>query len=90
MRRKQSLSSISIGRSFVYAPPADDEAPNIVGSVVRAASAWKIIDLGEGEVTAENAEGVQRVLSADLLVTEISREGFARLVEVFLSSREEE
>jgi hypothetical protein len=90
MRHKLSLSSMSIGRCFVHASAEDDEAPNVVGSVVRAASAWKIGSMADDTVNATNAAGNENVFSADLLVAEISHEGFKRLVEIYLASENEE
>ena len=86
MRRKVPLSSLTVGRCFAYhgEEPAFEEgaaSTHIVHSVMTPDSVWKITMPGAEEIVAENALGDSKAFEPALMVAEIPRGGFDRLVE---------
>ena len=88
MRREVPLGSLSVGRCFAYEAqpePAFDEPASTglssVRSVMGPDTVWKITESGDGPVRAVNARGQECELPATLMVGEVPRGGYDRLVE---------
>lgn len=88
MRRKVPLGSLTVGRCFAHeAPPepAFDEPASTglssVRSVMGPDSVWKVADSTGDPVRAVNARGEECELPAALMVGEVPRGGYDRLVE---------
>ncbi len=83
MARKVPISSLTVGRCFSHSPDAPDfEEPDSSGlttsrSVMAPENVWKVTGPG----AAENARGETQDFDGKLMVVEVPRGGFNRLVE---------
>ncbi len=84
--KKTYVASLSIGRCFAHAE--ESELEELADRVVRAKTimtpegVWKVTQPDDGEhVTAENARGEAKQFARAMLVQELPREGFDRLVQ---------
>ncbi len=84
--KKTYVASLSIGRCFTHAEEANVEELDgrVVGArtIMTPEATWKVTQPDDGEhVTAENARGEARQFARAVLVQELPREGFDRLVQ---------
>ena len=89
MRRKILLSTLSVGRCFVYDAGAEQSADK-VGAVVRTDMAWRVVSTTEDGAACERADGVEMKLPGIAQVAEIPVEGFQKLRATYLAALDEE
>jgi hypothetical protein len=89
MRRKKLLSSVTQGSCFVLEDGGGEDRPDLVGSVLHAASAYRVDSVEPELVCATNALGEKVTLPPDAGVYPIPRGGYDRLVQNHLKALEE-
>ena len=89
MRRKIQLSTLTVGRCFVYDAGAEQSSDK-VGAVVRTDMAWRVVGRTEDGTACERVDGAQLTLAGTVQVAEIPVEGFQKLRATYLAALDEE
>lgn len=81
MPRTKTLSLLNLGECFATDDDTEDGGTDLVGAVLRAALAYRVVATADDFVDTVSATGESRRWSARTEVTPIARMGFDRLCE---------